>query len=170
MVELWGARKRAKNLAAGWRGRYVVWERDWSWCCLLIVLCEILPGCSSGGNDVRADSEGKTRITQLKQLYKAYVDRNKKGPADEAALREFGSKLTAEERASYLIGDDIDALFTSPRDKQKYVIRFNQKFEPTGPMRGVVWEAQGQDGRRYVALTNGYVEEYRDEMAQEYIK
>lgn len=141
-----------------------------SFWCLVIVLCGILLGCDSGGKDVRSDSDGKTRITQLLRLYKAYYDRNKKGPADEQTLREFGNKLTTEERASFLISDDIDKLFTSPRDKQKYVIRYNQKLEPTGPMRGLAWEAQGEEGRRYVALSNGYVEEYREEAAKEYMK
>src|SRR4051794_8071285 len=104
--------------------------------CVIIGLCVSLPGCGGGGGDVKSDSEGKSRITQLFRLYKAYVERNKKGPANEQALHDFGAKLTAEERASYLIGDDIEGLFTSPRDKQKYVIRYNEKLEPTGPSRG----------------------------------
>lgn len=138
---------------------------------MLFLTAVFLIGCDSGGGkDIKSDSEGKTRVTQLLRLYKAYYDRNKKGPPDEQTLREFGNKLTAEERASFLISDDIDTLFTSPRDKQKYVIRYNQRLEPTGPMRGIAWEAQGEEGRRYVALSNGYVEEYREEAAKEYIK
>jgi hypothetical protein len=152
------------------------WHRCWReffhvlpLACFLVGLCVSLPGCG-GGDDVKSDSEGKARITHLFRLYKAYVEKNKKGPPNEQALRDFGAKLTAEERASYLIGDEIEGLFTSPRDNQKYVIRYNEKLEPTGPSRGVVWEAQGKDGRRYVALTLGYVEEYTDEMFKEYTK
>jgi hypothetical protein len=128
-----------------------------------------LSGCRKpvGGD---APQEAKDHLWQLFRLYKAYVERNKKGPADEASLREFGKSLTADERKSYIIGDDIEGLFTSPRDKQKYVIRFGQRLDPVGPMRGVIWEAVGQGGTHLMALSNGYVEEYDENMFKEYAK
>jgi hypothetical protein len=136
--------------------------------CVLLALCLASPGCTGGSSVSQPD--GKQRIEQLFHLYKAYVERNKKGPPDEQALRDFGAKLTAEERKGYIIGDDIEGLFISPRDKQKYVIRFNQTLGPVGGTRGVIWEAEGQGGRRYVALTQGYVEEYGEAMFKDYTK
>jgi hypothetical protein len=50
------------------------------------------------------------------------------------------------------------------------VIRYNLKLEPGGPTRAVAWEANGQDGKRFVALTMGYVEEYDDQTFKEYNK
>lgn len=135
-------------------------------CVLLLPLFVGCPGGTASGNN----DEGRTRINNLFHLFKAYTERNKKGPPDEQSLRDFGTKLTAEERASYIIPDDIDSLFISPRDKQKYVIRFNSKLDPTGPPRGIIWEAQGKGGTRFVALAVGYVEEYDETMVKDYIK
>jgi hypothetical protein len=135
---------------------------------VLVPWLALICGCGGSGASAAAP-DAKERITQLSRLYKAYFERNKKGPADEKSLREFGQKLTPEERKGYLVGDDIESLFVSPRDKQKYVIRYNQRLEPTGA-KGVIWEAEGQGGRRFVALTNGYVEEYGEAMFKDYTK
>jgi hypothetical protein len=98
------------------------------------------------------------------------VEKNKKGPPNEQALRAFGQKLSPQERDEYMIGDDLETIFTSPRDQQAYKIRYNLKLEQDGPTRAVAWEANGQDGRRFVALSNLYVEEYDDETFKEYNK
>jgi hypothetical protein len=114
------------------------------------------------------EPEAKVRLRKVLQLYKVYVDKNKKGPPNEQALREFGQKLSSQERDEYLIGDDLDGIFTSPRDNQKYVIRYNLKLDPGGQTRAVAWEATAQDGTRFVALSLGYVEEYDDETFEQY--
>src|SRR5260221_241575 len=75
-------------------------------------------GC--GGTSGKAEPTAKVRITKVLRLYQKYVEKNKKGPADEQALVEFGRKLTPQERDEYLIGDDLETIFTSPRDQQKF--------------------------------------------------
>ena len=125
-------------------------------------------GCGSPA--ARPVPEGRDRITKLLNLYKAYVQKNKQGPPGEQALREFGQKLSPEEREAQLIGNDLDAIFTSPRDNQKYVVRCNLKPDAGGVTRAVAWEAAGQGGLRYVALSVGYVEEYDDETFRQYQK
>lgn len=127
-------------------------------------------GASSCKRSGSPEPEAKARLTKLLRLYQAYVDKNKKGPPNEQALREFGQKLSPDERDKYLVGDDLDNLFTSPRDQQKYVILYNLKLDPGGQTRAVAWEATGQGGKRYVALSIGYVEEYDDETLKEYKK
>jgi hypothetical protein len=124
-------------------------------------------GC---GGSVQPEPEGKVRLTKVLRLYQVYVDKNKKGPPNEEALRQFGQKLSPKERDEYLIGDDLDNIFTSPRDNQKYAIRYNLKLEPGGKTRAVAWEATGQGGKRFVALSIGYVEEYDEETLKEYNK
>jgi len=145
------------------------WVRSASVAGCVLLSLGLLAGCGGAGARPK-ESDAKERITQLVRLYKAYFERNKKGPPDEQSLRDFGQKLTSEEKTGYIISDEIDQLFVSPRDKQKYVIRYNTRFEPTGPTRGVIWEAEGQGGRRFVALTNGYVEEYGEAMFKDYTK
>jgi hypothetical protein len=125
-------------------------------------------GCGRGSGST--EPEAKVRLTKLLRLYQLYAEKNKKGPPDEQALRAFGQKLSAQERDEYLIGDDLDGIFTSPRDNQKYVVRYNLKPDSGGVTRAVAWEAAGQGGLRYVALSVGYVEEYDDETLQQYKK
>jgi hypothetical protein len=126
-------------------------------------------GCG-GGEGGKPEPEAKARLTKVLRLYQVYGEKNKKGPANEQALREFGQKLSPKERDEYLIGDDLDDIFTSPRDHQKYVIQYNLKLDPGGKTRAIAWEANGQDGKRFVALSTGYVEEYDDETFKEYKK
>jgi hypothetical protein len=137
-------------------------------CWFLAHLCCCNLGCRSGGG--ASEPEAKVRLRKVLQLYKVYVDKNKKGPPDEQALREFGRKLSAKERDEYLIGDDLENIFTSPRDGQQYVVRYNLPLNPSGPTRAVAWEATGQGGKRFVALSLGYVEEYDDETLRQYKK
>jgi hypothetical protein len=124
-------------------------------------------GCGGGA---QPEPEAKERLTKLLRLYQVYVEKNKKGPPNEQALREFGQKLSPQERDDRLIGNDLDSIFVSPRDNQKYVIRYNLKLDPGGPTRAVAWEAEGQGGKRFVALSIGYVEEYDEETFQQYKK
>jgi len=136
-------------------------------CWLVVHLCWANLGC---GRRAPAEPEAKVRLTKVLRLYQVYVDRNGKGPPNEQALRDFGQKLSAKERDEYLIGDDLDSIFTSPRDKQKYVVQYNLRLDPGGPPRALAWEATGQAGMRFVALSIGYVEEYDDETLAQYKK
>src|SRR5262245_13040032 len=80
-------------------------------------LLGLLQGCQREA--VKPVSDVQDRLAKLMNLYRAYVDKNHKGPANEEALREFGQKLSPQERADRLIGDDLESIFTSPRDNQK---------------------------------------------------
>lgn len=135
---------------------------------LVFVVSIALCGC--GRTAAPPEPEAKVRLTKVLRVYQLYAEKNKKGPPDEAALLEFGQSLSPQERDEHLIGDDLDTIFTSPRDKQKYVIQFGLQLDPGGPTRAVAWEAAGLGGKRYVALSKGYVEEYNDETFQRYRK
>lgn len=138
--------------------------------CLALTLAILISVAASGcGSRAPAEPDVKARLTKLLRLYQVYVEKNKKGPANETALREFGQKLSAKERDDYLLGDDLDSIFTSPRDGQKYVVVYNLKLDP-GNVQAVAWEATNQGGMRFVALSVGYVEEYDDETFTQYKK
>ena len=132
-----------------------------------LLLCAALAGCR-GAVAASTEPEAKERLKQLLELYRHFVLKNGKGPANEQDLRAFGQKLTPAERASYLIGDDLESIFISPRDNQKFQIRYGLKLDATGPTRAVAWEATPQNGKRFVALTMLYVEEYDEQTFQEY--
>jgi hypothetical protein len=132
---------------------------------LLLLACWPLAGCGPGA---KFEPDAKTRLTKVLRLYQKYVEKYRAGPADEQALHAFGEKLTPNERDEYLIGDDLESIFTSPRDHQKYVIQVGLRLDPGGKMRAVAWEATGKAGRRFVALSNGYVEEYDEATFNKY--
>lgn len=129
-----------------------------------------MSGCGSGSTGAAPQPEAKVRLTQLLRLYQVYVDKNKKGPPNEQALREFGQKLSAKERDEFLIGDDLDTMFMGPRDNQKFIIAYNLKPDPGGATQAVAWEASNKNGMRFVALSVGQVEEYDDETFAGYKK
>src|SRR5688572_6567248 len=135
---------------------------------LISLLSGSLAGCG-GSAGAAARPEAQDRINKLLQLYRAYVDRNKKGPPSEQALRDFGQKLTAQERADLLIGDDLEGIFISPRDNEKFVVRYNVKLDPAQG-KAIAWESKGKDGMRYAALSIGYVVEYDEEQLKDYKK
>ena len=129
----------------------------------------LVAGSAGCGSSATAEPDAKVGITKLLRLYQLYVEKNQKGPPDEQALRDFGKKLSPKERDEYLIGEDLESVFISPRDKQKYVIKYNARLDPSN-MQAVAWEATGEGGMRFVALSNGYVEEYDEETLKQYKK
>ena len=79
------------------------------------------------------------RLKKLFNLYKAYVDKNQKGPPSEQALLDFGKALSPQERADRLIPDDLDSIFTSPRDNKKFVVQYGVNLDAGD--RPIAWEA-----------------------------
>jgi hypothetical protein len=127
-----------------------------------------LSGCAGGGA-APPEPDAKDRLEKLYNLYRAYADKSQKPPPSEEALKDFAAKLSPEEREARLIGDDVEKIFVSPRDNEKFVVKYNVRPEPA-VNRAVAWEAKGHKGLRYVALTMGYVVEYDDEQLQQYTK
>lgn len=130
---------------------------------LALLSCLAL-GCGASAAPQAPDAEART--ARLLHLYQAYAQKNQKGPPSEEAFREFGKKLSTKEREDFAIGDDVETIFTSPRDKQKFVIKYNVKPDPS-QNRAIIWEAIGEGGMRYVALTNGYVVQYSEQQLKE---
>lgn len=125
-------------------------------------------GCNrSGAAPPKPDVQD--RLGKLFNLYRAYTDKHQKPPSNEEALRSFATKLTAEDREARLIGDDLEGIFTSPRDNEKFVIKYNLRPDPA-VNRALAWESKGVNGLKYVALTMGYVVEYDEEQLKPYVK
>jgi hypothetical protein len=125
-------------------------------------------GCNSGGA-APPKPDAQDRLSKLLNLYRAYTDKNQKPPPSEEALREFAAKMTAEERSARLIGDDVENIFISPRDNEKFVVKYNLRPE-AAVNRALAWEAKGTGGMHWVALTMGYVVEYDEEQLKQYTK
>jgi hypothetical protein len=135
---------------------------------LAVVLGAGLAGCSSSPARRTSDPEAKVRLTWLTRFYRMYTNQNKKPPADEQAFKGFIQQLPQAERDAAGIGGDLDSFMMSPNDGQKYHIQYGTRLE--GPNRALAWEETGQEGKRWVALTMGYVAHCDEEMFQNYKK
>src|SRR5262249_52338596 len=131
-----------------------------------------LAGCSSQSTAIAtSDPVGKLRLERLLKFYTMYKKVKKKAPASEPAFKENNKTLPPEYKEGLGVSaDDVDGLFVSPRDGQKYHIEYGVMARPDGPNRALGWEETGQGGKRYVALTIGYVQLSDEEALQNYKK
>jgi hypothetical protein len=131
--------------------------RRW-WCRVLAVLalCGWAAGCT--GHPRKAakapELEAKERLAKLYRLYQTYCDRNHAAPPGEQALKEFYQRQPPEEKQALDLGDDIDELFVSPRDGQKYEVAWGIVPDLT-KTRAIIWEKSGKDGMHFVAISPG---------------
>ena len=136
-------------------------QRPWHGVCLLLFLALGIPGC--GKRIGTTDPPAKIQLERLFEFYQAYAAKNKRPPPDEKAFKEFIRQLPKEERDAAGVGDDVDSFLVSPRDGQKFDIRYRLVIDVGGPTQAVAWEHTGKDGKRLVALSVGYVQEYSEE-------
>lgn len=129
--------------------------------------CALVAGCQTQTPSV---PQAKDRLERLLRLYQVYVNEKGSGPPNEQALKDFGKSLTPEQRDQLLIGEDLENIFVSPRDNKKFEVKYGLKLSPAGGAQAVAWEAEGYEGRRYTALSIGYVEEYDEANFKEYQK
>ena len=151
-------------------GRAGGWSASLGWFLagsLTLLVCAPHVGC--GRTAVAPQTDAQDRLNKLMNLYRAYTDKNKKPPANEEALREFFKTLSDQERSDRLIGDNLDEMFVSPRDNQKFNVKYNIKPDPS-VNRALAWEATGKNGMHWVALTMGYTVEYNEESLKQYTK
>jgi len=133
---------------------------------LMIVVLGVL-GC--GSRKGTTDPPAKVRLEKLFAYYQEYTRQNHKPPPNEQAFKDFLSSLPAEEKAIAHL-DDVDRFLISPRDHEKYVIRYGQVIAVGGATRAVAWEQTGVQGKRFVALSVGYVQECDEATFQSYKK
>jgi hypothetical protein len=131
------------------------------WSCgalAVLVLCGWSAGCTSNPPKAakRPEPEVKERLEKLYRLYRTYCERNHTAPTGEQALKDFYQKQSPEETKALNLGDDIDELFVSPRDGQKFEVAWGVVPEPT-QNRAIIWEKTGKDGMHYVALSRAEV-------------
>src|SRR5437762_2099536 len=167
------ARGCANCRGCAWGKVRFVMQPDWGWDSVLQALalglalgsCVAPFGCGSS-QATSTQPDVQDRLKKLFYLYQYYGEKNRKPPPSEQVLREFGQSLTPQERADKLIPDDVESLFTSPRDGKKFVVQYNVKLDPS-KNRVIAWEADGKDGLRYVALSIGYVSLYDEKTLNE---
>jgi hypothetical protein len=106
------------------------------------------------------DPDVKQNLRSFLEVYQMYTNERKMPPADEASLRSYVEGMPADKKAGVFLPDKLDKLFVSARDGKKFVIKYGLMPDPAGEPTGLAWEETGKGGKRFVALTMGYVEEY----------
>src|SRR5262245_14607699 len=122
-----------------------------------LLLCFLAAGC--GGNGEVPDPDVKQNLRSLFEVYQMYTNDKRVPPPDEAALRTYVETLPADRKDNMFLPANLDHLFVSVRDGQKFAIKYGLVPDPT-VTAGLAWEQVGKNGKRYVALSMGYVEEY----------
>jgi hypothetical protein len=151
-VRLVSPRRKRQIRLARIRRRRLIWAGLVSCIAFAVVLGFVLIPRKS--RSVPSEPEVKTRLEKLFELYKLYSVSKGQGPPHEQALKDFYATLPGQQKLMF--GDDVNLLFQNPRDGAKYEIHYGVRVDP-GTLRAVIWEKIGQDGRRYIALSIGYV-------------
>jgi hypothetical protein len=98
----------------------------------------------------------KVKLDRLYAAYKSFCDRNRKAPANEAALKDYLTKLPQPDKDALKVSDAVDEVFVNPRDSQKYEVRWGVMADPAAS-RSLMWEkTAGDDGKRWFCMANGY--------------
>jgi hypothetical protein len=128
--------------------------------CILVLSLGVGAGCHKGGG---SPEETQKRIRRLLYPLIDYVEatsREGKGKPNEEGFKAFLAGLSPQKLSDLQITNTPD-LFISPRDQKPLVINYG--IPPTGGSVPAIWEQTGLNGRRYVVLLDGKVEEVDDE-------
>ena len=111
----------------------------------ILIALPLALGCGKAGpppSDGRLAIEG---IAKWRTLYLA--QHNRQPPPDEKAFVDFMEKISKERGEPF----DRDTALVSPRDKQKYVVRYGKESAKLKETDVVVHEQEGYDGKVLVA-------------------
>src|SRR5437762_519249 len=125
-------------------------------------------GCSNKvAQDVAAKNDAN--IKRVANLYTAHMaQRGWAGPKSEDEFKEFIRKDMPAENLQMMKVDpaNVDAIFVSDRDGKPFKIRYGVGGGP-GASIPVVFEQDGQGGRKMVGYTFGKFEEVDDAQAKQ---
>jgi hypothetical protein len=133
-------------------------------CRICTVVLSLVVGLIGCGSRLPTDTAEGKNLRALAIFYGRFIGSHKgRSPANEAEFKKFILSLPAPEREALGVADpnNIDTLFTSPRDGQPYVIRYKQSSSGLvgGQATVFAYEKTGKNGKRYVATSVGNVEE-----------
>jgi|SRR6516165_1636903 hypothetical protein len=163
-----GRDKRQQTLAEAERRRKVVLIAGVIGLAILVPVGILLVKAWGKSGKGTTDPPAKLRLEKVFELYQSYSRQKKKPPPNEQAFKDFLAALDPQEKTVAHLGDDVDDFLTSPRDGRKFVIRYGIVPDVGGATRAVAWEEIGRNGKRFVALSVGYVQECDEETFQSY--
>lgn len=124
-----------------------------------------MPGCSSSSTDgdARLKAANASNVHRLTNLYSLFALQHRgQGPKDEKEFRDFIVAMGPDRLGRMGIKPEaIQALFSSERDSQPFIIRYERKGSdassagiPAEYAGAVVLEAKGVDGTRQAGFVD----------------
>jgi hypothetical protein len=126
----------------------------------LITAIALNGGCSQNNSSHAAVAAANdSNVKRLSNLYQSFASRHGwRGPKDEAEFKEFIRNFPAHRLEMMGVGpDQLDTLFVSEIDGQPFQVKYEIK-SGLGAVIPVVFEQQGEGGKRMVGFTNGSVQ------------
>lgn len=127
----------------------------------VFMLAACLLGCSGSGGG--SGKVGEAELRGIAVLYGQYQSAHQgKTPPSEAEFKKFIKGLPKERLAGFgVLADNVEQIFTSPRDNQPIQVRYNLPRKAPGDGKGdiVAFEKVGSGGRRLVAFSTTQVED-----------
>ena len=119
----------------------------------------------------------ETNLKAIYVLYGWYTGQHRgKSPPDDAAFKKFIKSLDGEQLKS-LTASDPETLFVSPRDNQPYVVHYKTDIGIPGVgtpgVAGGGWlahETTGVNGKKYILLPTGIIEEVNEQRFAEIVQ
>ncbi|MEX2140746.1 MAG: hypothetical protein WD894_15900 [Pirellulales bacterium] len=130
---------------------------------LLIAAVIVAPGCSGPGAPPPANQQ---HIEIVAGWYEYYRTKNgNKPPPNEGAFVAYIERELKDRGQTV----DTQELLTSPRDSQKYVVRYGAPNSTSRERNVAVYEREGYDGKKWLAFENKWSEEVDEAKLQEYL-
>jgi len=134
----------------------------------------LLVGCQSGSDKAQDMPETAMRLRKLLVFLGDYIEITNKeatnkgqvGRPNEKGFQAHLNGLSKERLEADQI-TNLPELLLSPRDGKPFIINYSM---PLGGPAPAIWEQTGVNGRRYLILVNGKVEELENERLEQILK
>jgi hypothetical protein len=122
----------------------------------LLLAAALLTSCGRRSGPI---AQEQTNLSWLGSMYQMFVSQNQgHAPKNIDQLRKFVEKSTGSEQLARLKVATVGEIFVSPRDGRPFAMVSYDKFSAPAagqPPPVVLYEAEGQNGRRAVAFLGG---------------
>ena len=127
------------------------------------VLLAGLAGCGGDPTAKEVAALNQSNIQRVANLYTAFQTyKAGRGPKSEAEFKDFIANFDADRLKMMGINPaDLGGLFTSERDGKAFRVRYNVG-GGRGSVDAVVFEQDGQAGKKQIGFTTGKVDEVDD--------
>ena len=128
----------------------------------LFVLALAVCGCGRDNVAREVAAMNASNLKRVANMYAAYQNYRGTGPTDEADFKAFIKGFMPKNLEMMGIDpNNVDKIFTSERDSKPFKIRYRVA-GGRGSVDPVVFEQEGQGGKKQVGFTGGRVDEADD--------